>query len=302
MQFFVWGGIALGWLGWLCFNSQAAPHFSVIAGERDTGSYQFAEEFSRLWGISAFNTKSSLIPVSEKTPDNRLKRLRLRQGDLAILDPKNAYQLLPQNPELAVISVLWPNVLYVISRQSELVELQISTPNTIHIHENSDYFVTTWSKLLSFQNYNPDQFQWFAAGQSQQVLSNLSEGVFLMTAPYPLQEIKQLLITDTSYKFIPLNEMLLVGNHQHYPWIITNLLPTNLYPSVLQPLPMLTSYPVLIARVDTNPSFIQNVLKILFSQRDRLQPHALFQFLDPQNNQRFKNYQFHPTSKKLFKL
>ena len=302
MRFFIWGGIVLGWLGLFCFNSQAAPHFSIIAGERDTGSYQFAEEFSRLWEVSAFKTNSFLVPVSERTPDNRLKRLRLRQGELAILDPKNAHQLLPQNPELAVISVLWPNVLYVISRQSELVELQISTPDTIHIHENSDYFVTTWSKLLSFQNYNPDQFQWFAAEQSQKVLSNLSEGLFLMTAPYPLQEIKQLLMTDTSYKFSPLNEMLLAGNHQHYPWIITSLLPTNIDPSAPQPLSMLTSYPVLIARIDTNPSFIQNVLKILFSQRDLIQPHALFQFLDPQNNQRFKSYQFHPTSKKLFKL
>lgn len=302
MPFFIWGTIALGWLGLFCFNSEAAPHFSIIVGKRDTGSYQFAEEFSRLWEVSAFKTNSFLVSASEKTPENRLKRLRLRQGDLAILDPKNAHQLLPQNPELAVISVLWPNVLYVISRQSALVELQISTPTTIHIHENSAYFVTTWSKLLSSQNYNPSQFQWFSAGQSEKVLSNLSEGLFLMTAPYPLQEMKQLLMADTSYKFIPLNEMLLADNHQDYPWIITSFLPTNIYPSAFPPFPMLTSYPVLIARIDTNPAFIQKVLKILFSQRDLIQPHALFQFLDPQNNQRFQNYQFHPTSKKLFKL
>ncbi|MBF0279648.1 MAG: hypothetical protein HQM13_17750 [SAR324 cluster bacterium] len=221
---------------------------------------------------------------------------------MAILDAKSAHQLLPKYPEIAVISILWPNVLFVISHQLDIEKIQISTPKTIHIHENSDYFVTTWSKLLSSQNYKPDQFHWFHSEESQEILLNLKEGFFLMTAPYLLKELRQLLNTDTSYRLIPIDEMLLSGNQQHYPWLVTSFLPDNLYPSTPQPLPMLTSYPVLVARADTDSYFIEKVLTVLFSQRDLIQPHVLFRFLDPQKNQLFKNYPFHRVSKQSFKL
>ncbi len=280
------------------------PNTSILVGESYTGSYQFAKELSRLWDMPIFKMNNSLIPITEKFAQNRIERLRLRQGTLAILDSQSAYQRLSESPEVVVVSILWPNILYIIGSQTKTKLLDIHNTTPIHIHHNSDYFVATWSKLLPLENYNSSQFKWFTANDSQTILSKLGTDILIATAPYPIQAFDQFFKTNPGYHFIPLSEKLLSSNRQHYPWIIDRPLPANIYPSMdSAPLRLLTSFPVLIVRADASKAFIEKLLKILFSQRDSIEPHGLFRFLDPQNNQLFeKNYNFHRTSKKFFKL
>ncbi|MBF0287934.1 MAG: hypothetical protein HQM14_08955 [SAR324 cluster bacterium] len=286
------------------FCVQATPNVSILVGDRHTGSYQFAQELSRLWDTPVFRTNNSLIPVTEKFVQTRIERLRLRQGDLAIIDPQNAHQLLPKNPEIAAVSVLWPNILYIIGLPSKTRPLGIQSTTPIHIHQNSDYFVATWSKLLSLKNYNAAQFNWFTANEGQSILSKLNKDLLIVTAPYPIQELDLFFKKNPSYRLIPLSDELLASNRQHYPWIIDRSLPANVYPVVgAEPLRLLTSFPVLVSRTDAPKAFIQKLLEILFSQSSSIEPHTLFRFLDPQHNQLFeKNYPFHKISKKFFKL
>ena len=290
-----------------CFNLQGASYYSILVGAQGTGSYQFAREFSRLWDVPEFEMLGSLVPIVEKKPENRLRRLRSRQGDFAILPPQEAHRLLAGNPEIVVITALWPNALHVITHQTKITALRVETPDSIYAHHNSAYFVVSWNKLLSLRKYKPSQFQWFAKENILETLSIPDNGTLFVTAPYPLQEIHQLLL-NPAYKLIPPEDRLITVNRENYPWLVSRPLPANIYPNSPQPVPTLTSYPVLVARSDTPNTIILQILKILFpsasaNHQVSILPHSLFRFLEPQINHLFKkNYHFHSESKKRFKL
>ena len=59
---------------------------------------------------------SDLQPVPVMDGATRLERMRDQRGHLAIINGQEAWQLLPDHPQVKVVSVLWPNVLYLISR------------------------------------------------------------------------------------------------------------------------------------------------------------------------------------------
>lgn len=284
--------------------TRAISNQIILTDHHKTGSYQFAKELSRLWNVPAFEFENSLTVVTETSPQNRIERLRLRQGNFAILSPQNAYQILPENPEIVVISVLWPNVLYTISRSIDMI--QLDTQNKMYVHENSGYFVNTWSSLLKFEEYNPSQFQWYKNNRLHDILSNLEKEVVLMTGPYPIHEISQFLKNDLSYKFIPLEAQFLSSIQKRQPWIVSRFLPATLYPTVFQPIKLAMSFPVLVTRKDTSDAIdkvIQKVLSALYSQQNNARPHPLFRFIDLRNNQKFaKLFQFHPVSKRFFQF
>ena len=289
-----------------CLSLHGEPHYSILVGAQGTGSYQFAKELSRLWDVSKYQMPGFLVPAVEKIPENRLRRLRSRQGDFAILAPQQA-RLLAGSLEIVVITVLWPNALHVISPQTEISTLRIETDHSLYVHLNTAYFVSSWSQLLPLQNYNPNQFQWFSEANSLATLSRLDNGALLITAPYPLQEIHRLLL-QPDYKLIPLDDRLISFNRERHPWLLSRPLPANIYPNTPQPVPTLTSFPVMVTRADTSHTLITQMLKILFpsvstNHQNSFHSHNLFRFLEAQNNLLFRNsFRFHSASKMFFKL
>ena len=286
-----------------CGSLQGAPHYSILVGAQGTGSYQFAMEFSRLWKVSKFQMPGFLFPIVEKNTENRIRRLRSRQGDFAIISPQQAHLFLTRYPEISVITVLWPNALHVVTSQIETTALRVDTQDSFCIHHNSTYFVASWSQL---SYYDSNRIHWFTEENSLETLSSLENRVLLVTAPYPLKEIHHLLL-QPAYKLIPLDDWLITFNRTQFPWLSNRPLPANIYPNTTQPVPTLTSFPVLITRVDTSLTLITQMLKILFpiasENHHGTFPHSLFRFLEPQNNFLFRNsYRFHMASKKRFKF
>lgn len=289
-----------------CGSLQGAPHYSILVGAQGTGSYQFAMEFSRLWKVSKFQMPGFLFPIVVKNPENRIRRLRSRQGDFAIISPQQAHLSLTRYPEVSVITVLWPNALHVVTPQIEMTALGVDTHDSLSVHHNSTYFVNSWSQLITPGYYDPDRFHWFTEENSLETLAGLDNRALLVTAPYPLKEIHHLLL-QPAYKLIPLDDWLITFNRAQFPWLSDRPLPANIYPNTPQPVPTLTSFPVLITRVDTSLTLITQMLKILFPMASENQhgtfPHSLFRFLEPQNNFLFTNsYRFHMASKKRFKF
>lgn len=284
-------------------QAHASSKVALLVGNRDSGSYQFAEELARLWDMPHFQQQTSLVPVAAYSSEQRLKQLSLRQGDFAIVDPATAFAHLKDSPEISAVSVLWPNALHAISPNVDFLEIDAVIPPRLYVHENSEYFSVTWNQAFSFEQSDASQITWFDSAQASTLLSNLDDGVFLVTAPYPLLELEALFTENTELQLIPLDERLLSGNRQNFPWITNRLLPARVYSNLLRPIQLSTSYPVLLTRSDTPPAIVEAMLAVLFSQQSAVRPHALFRFLDPQNNFPFaKHFRFHPVAQKHLRL
>jgi len=65
----------------------------------------------------------------------------------------------------------------------------------------------------------------------------------------------------------------------------------------------LASFSVLVARVDFPPDLTEKWLKLLYSQKNKINPHFLLSNWDSKYNSLFKDtYHFHPKSRAFFKF
>lgn len=265
-----------------CSFAWAAPNYSILVGKQNSGSHQFAQEMVRLWQVPAFKMQGALLMAFEKNAQNRLLRIKNRQGDFTILSPQNAHKFLPENLEIAVISLLWPNVLSVLTTLPELAELNPDPSLSFYIQENSVYFVQTWNQIIPFEAYNPAQFQWFQPGEIPSQAQTL-----IVTAPPSLEA----LWLSRGYRLVPLSKAFQASNLQTHPWLALQKFSRN----------RLTSFPVLVARADTSQNLVKKILNLLYSQKDAVRPHPLFQVLKPGENLLFqKSYRFHSGAKQYF--
>lgn len=280
---------------------QATPSLSLLAGERETGTYKFAEDLARLWNWPAFGMQYDLTPMAEPSPQSRVERLRSRQGDFAILDAESAYRYLSKQSEVRVISVLWPNVLHVISRTQEIDRLQVETDNSILLHENSAYLVEAWGSLVSLTNFQPEQFHWYAGERSSELLSSSEHDIMVLTAPFPLPQVQTLLQAEA--RMLPLDPLLSQTLQKKHPWLRNQAFPKNVYNGVSNSMRFLMKFPVLVTRADLDDALVQASLTLLFTQTSAVQPHPLFRFLDKTNNRLFKEaYLYHRAAKKSLGL
>ena len=275
--------------------AHASSNYSMLVGKQGTGSYEFAQELERLWEIPAFQMESALMVVFEKNAQNRIRRLRNRQGDFTVLSAQEAHDLLPHNLEIAVISLLWPNVLYVLTDLPQLTELNPDPTLSFDIQDNSVYFAETWNQAIPFEDYNPAQFQWFQPSEGGEFFLQEAQ-TLIVTAPYPLEAFPAL---SPFYRSIPVGKSLQSLNLQAHPWLTRqNFSNQKDSPPSSN---FLTSFPILVARGDISENLVQKILNMLYSQQDFVRPHPLFRFLQPGNNQLFQeSYRFHSAAKEYF--
>jgi len=92
--------------------SLKTKQYLLLSGPENTASHQFAEDLAEIWSMPGVSFGSDLQPVSVMDGATRLERMRDQRGHLAIINGQEAWQLLPEHPQVKVVSVLWPNVLY----------------------------------------------------------------------------------------------------------------------------------------------------------------------------------------------
>ena len=100
--------------------SLKTKQYLLLSGPENTASHQFAEDLAEIWSMPGVSFGSDLQPVSVVDGATRLKQMRDQRGHLAIINGQEAWQLLSDHPQVKVVRVLWPNVLYLISPCSHL--------------------------------------------------------------------------------------------------------------------------------------------------------------------------------------
>ncbi|MGK5092992.1 hypothetical protein WDW89_13365 [Deltaproteobacteria bacterium TL4] len=157
------GYLSLSWIliaSYMTCTVEAAQTLTILSGNPGEGSHEFAIELARLWQAPSLQTEGQLHVATEPNPRFRLEKLLARQANLAILNAQQAYTLLPDYPQLRVLTLLWPNLLYVLGRHAEIKHLEPAIHQTLRLHTNSFYFVQSWLKLAKQAKITPS-ITWF---------------------------------------------------------------------------------------------------------------------------------------------
>jgi len=292
----------------------AVPYYSLLVDE-NSSSGSFATELSRLWHTSGLVKSSKIVINNVPSAKDRLERLVSRQGDLAVLDGASAYRYLKDYPQLRVISVLWPDVLHIISKTAYRPRLMDGDLVSMKIHENSLHFSEFWTSLNRLSKQTPTI--WFrptsswneepSAINSQNntapFFTPFNEDILVSSSVYPLPEVAQLLEQNFSMQMIPLETALLTAYQNRFPWTRIHVLPAGTYSNQRRSLSLPASFPVLVVRNGAPRVLVTTTLRILFSQRKAMQPHILFKQIKPEHNLLFRqNFRYHYSARQRFRF
>lgn len=285
------------WLSSFSGTLWSKPQHIILTGTRDTGSYIFATELSRLWASSRKNRKTEIATRTEISAENRLTQLANNRVSLAIVDAKTAHEELKKYAGLRVLSVLWKNWLYVLGTVPGPF-LSLESTKTLLVHDNSLYFAKVWKESAPQTVLN-----WFNSNSIPDFKDGFSEEVLVVTGPAPLHEINNWLEQFAGIRLLSFNEQLIRRLKIVYPWIRNQKLPANTFSYQAETLSTLAWNPVLVVREDFPKKVATNLLELIFSQKDALISHILFKKLVRTDNIAFsKIYPYHSASKTMFRF
>jgi len=284
----------------LCFLSSSL--FSktqkiILTGPQNSGSYIFATELSRLWSSSKKNNKSEIVNRVVTSPKRRLRQIFNNGIDLAIVDAKTAHEFIHSFSGLRVLSVLWKNWLYVMGTVPGSF-LSLESTKTFLIHDNSVFFAKVWKKLSP-----KTVFKWFNGKSIPDFDKGFSEEVLVVTGPIVLREINYWLEQFAGIHLLSLDQLIVKSLTSNYKWLITQNVSANTFPYQTDKLTGIAWHPVLVSHKNLSEELALNLLKTIYSQKDSLNPHVLFQNLDIENNIVFRKiYPYHSSAKNMFKF
>ena len=265
----------------------------ILTGPNHTGSNVFATKLTKIWDDSEYNTKIILVKKIESIQEKRLEQISNNRNYLAIIDAKTAYDNFKFYPNLRVISVLWENWLFAIGN-SQKTEINFRNRNDFLIHENSFYFAKFWKDVLP-----KTKFKWFNKKNIPNLDKDFSEEIVIFSGPKNLQEIFYWLEKYAGIKLLSFNKQLIESIKLKYKWLISEKIPPNTYPYQLERLLGLKWHPVLVGHVSLSEDFVFSLLKIIFSQKEKINPHPLFKNLIISDNKNFRNlFSFHTHRRK----
>ena len=283
----------------LCFFSEGIIFSNtqriILTGPQQTGSYIFATELKRLWQSSKKNRTSFITNKIEIIQKNRLHEIANNNASLAIIDSKTAYKHIKKIPNLRVLSVLWKNWFYAIGNAQKPI-LTFENTKSFLIHKNSAYFAQLWRTISP-----KTKFEWFNNNSIPNFEKNFSEEVTIFTGPKSLQEVFYWLEQFAGIHLLSIDKQIIKSLSLSYEWLIPKKIPANTYPYQSEPLLSLTWHPVLVTNASLPEEFARNLLKIIFSQKEKINPHPLFRDLLIIDNIIFRNiFPYHSSSKNLF--
>jgi len=273
------------------------PQDIILTGTHEAGSYIFVKELARIWSASVKDRNLEFIPSPENSPVIRLRQLENNRVTGAIIDAKTAYLELNKFSGLRILSVLWSNWLIVLGSIPEPY-LSFSGTKTMLVHENSMYFAQAWNSLV------PDtKLSWFNANNLPDFSEGFTEGILVFTAPIPLKEINYWLEQFPGIKLLSLERGLVRTLRSTFNWLTPRKIPANIFLYQTKPLQSMVWHPVLVVRKDFPISKATNLLQLIYSQKNSLTPHPLFENLRLRDNLQYqKIYAFHPATKSMLKL
>jgi len=273
------------------------PQDIILTGTQETGSYIFVKELARIWSASVKDRKAEFVPSPEKSPIIRLRQLENNRVTAAIIDAETAYVELNKFRGLRILSVLWANWLIVLGSVPG-PNLSISGTKTILVHENSLYFARAWNSLVPDTNFN-----WFNANNLPDFSGGFSEEILILTAPVPLKEINYWLEQFPGIKLLSLEERLVRTLRSTFNWLAPRKIPANIFLYQTKPLQSVVWHPVLVVRKDFPVSKATKLLQLIYTQKNSLIPHPLFNNLRLKDNLPYqKIYAFHSAAKSMLKL
>ena len=279
--------------------SLKTKQYLLLSGPENTASQQFAEDLAEIWSMPGVSFGSDLQPVSVMDGVARLEQMRDQRGHLAIINGQEAWQLLLEYPQLKVVSVLWPNVLYLISRLQPPQIVPLTAARTVRAPLQALEVIRAWdeqSPVSLLQETN-----WFHQKETIQALEGFKEDVFLSWGSYPLQEIRALL-NFPGYYLTEAQDTLQKVWTQQLPWTRSYTLPAETYAG--QPaLQLLAEFPVLVVHETVPDSLVNNLLRSLFGHAESSNPRFLFRNLSPQHNLLFQQkLPYHPVARRFYRF
>ena len=297
MKFFfkIFSVLLLGCFPSISFSGK--PQNIILTGTQQTGSYPFVKELARIWETSVKDRKIDFVPSPETSSITRLSKLENNSVTAAIIDAETAYLELENFPGLRVLSILWSNWLIILGKVPSPY-LSISGKKSMLVHENSLYFASTWKSLVPATN-----FSWFNSYNLPEFSEGFDEEILVFTAPVPLKEINYLLDKFPGIKLLSLDGRLVKTLRSTFNWIAPKKIPANIFLYQTKPLQSVVWHPVLIVRKDLPISKAIKLLQLIYTQKNSLTPHPLFDNLRLTDNLPYqKIYAFHPAAKSMFKL
>lgn len=301
----VWLGLVV-WCCSLCFgNSLSAqglprdPQYLLLCGPEESVSAQFAEDLSDLWRMPGVSSGSVLQPVPVANGLSRLQRIQERRGNLAILNGQEAWQLLSRYPQIKAITVLWPNILYLISRLQPPQVVPLTAARSLRSSLQALDVVRAWDEQSP--GFLLPETHWFRQEATVQALEGFNEDLFLAWGGYPLAEVRELL-RFPGYYLTEAEAALQDVWRQRLPWTRTHTLPANTYEK--QPdLALLAEFPVLVGHESVPDQFVNDLLREIYDHTESSNPRFLFRHLSTQHNRLFQgDYAFHPAARRFFRF
>ena len=269
----------------------------ILTGSQKTGSYIFSKELSRLWESSKRNSTTKIVNKIEPSQKNRLEQISYNGVSLAIVDSKTAFEQLKKLPNLRVLSVLWRNWLYAIGSPQKTVLTFENTKNFL-IHENSFYFSQFWRSISP-----KSRFKWFNKNSIPNFENGLSDEVVIFTGPKYMHAIFFWLEQFAGIHLVATDKKIIKSINLNYKWIIPKKIPANTYPYQSKSLLSITSHSVLVTNTSLADEFARDLLKIIFSQKGKINSHPLFKNLLIADNIIFRKvFPFHSSSKRVFRF
>ncbi len=285
---------------WICSFSGTlwgkSQHI-ILTDSQGTGSYIFADELTRLLASSRKTSKSQLVIRAGFSPESRLKQLANNRISLAIIDAKTTHEVLKKHAGLRVLSVLWKNWLYVLGTVPGTL-LSLESTQTLLVHDNSLHFAQVWKKLAPQTKIN-----WFNRNSIPDFTDGFSEEVLAVTGPAPLREINNWLEQFAGIRLLSLDEQLIQSLELEFPWLRPQKLPANTFSYQAETLSVAAWNPVLVTSGDFPEKLAVTILKLMFSQKEALNPHFLFKNLVHKDNIAYRKiYPYHSASKTVFRF
>ena len=283
------------WVCSLSWTSWGKSQHIILTASQGTGSYIFANELSRLWASSAGISKSQLVIRTEISAENRLTQLTNNRVSLAIIDAKTAHEKLKKYAGVRVLSLLWNNWLYILGTVPGSY-LSLDSTQTLLVHDNSLHFAQVWKKLSP-----RTEISWFNGSSIPDFMGGFSEEVMAFTGPAPLDEINNWLEHFAGIRLLSLEQRLIQSLKLEYPWLRHKKISANTFSYQTEALSAVAWNPVLVTSADFPDKLAVTLLNLMFSQKEALNPHFLFNNLVRKDNITFRRiYPFHSAAKTVF--
>ena len=193
------------------------------------------------------------------------------------------------------MSVLWENWLFALGDAQE-PKLSFKNNKTFLIHENSFYFANLWKTKLP-----KTKFKWFNNKNLPNINNGISEEVLIFSGPKNIMEIYYWLENFPGIQLLFFDKELTKSLRLNYKWLVSKKIKANTYPYQTETILGLKWNPVLVGHLYLSEKFVLSLLKIIFSQKEKIVPHPLFKNLHIGDNKIFRDtFSFHVSSKKMF--